>query len=107
MKKSPRGFQQDACRKRGSLGRKLEVDHRAEAGRGARPATLAGSVCGTPLRRNSGRSKPNTNSRSLWRGKLLPAEVKGPEADQGGLEKGPCLLAAGPVVRIHLPPAVS
>jgi len=36
-------------------------------------------------------SKPDSNSRSLWRGKLLPAKVKGPEVDQGGLKKAsPC-----------------
>ena len=34
------------------------------------------------------RSKPGSNSRSLWRGKLFPAEMKEPEANQGGLEKG-------------------
>jgi len=34
-------------------------------------------------------SKLDINSRSLWRGKLLPAGVKGPEVDQGGLEKRP------------------
>ena len=32
-------------------------------------------------------SEPDANSRSLWRGKLLSAEAKGPEVDQHGLEK--------------------
>jgi hypothetical protein len=48
----------------------------------------------------------DSNSRSLWRGKLLPAEEKGPEVDQGGLER-PVPSRAGPVVRIPLPPAKS
>src|SRR5262249_10522002 len=32
-------------------------------------------------------SKGDSNSRSLWRGKLLPTEEKGPEVDQGGLQR--------------------
>src|SRR6516165_6147705 len=53
----------------------------------AKPAVLDLQRPGLCETRTLRWSKPDANSRSLWRGKLLPAEVKGPEADQGGLEK--------------------
>ena len=52
----------------------------------AKPAVLDLQRPGLCETRTLRWSKPDANSRSLWRGKLLPAEVKGPEADQGGLE---------------------
>src|SRR6516162_1311963 len=49
------------------------------------------------------RRPPHRIFRSLWRGKLLPVEEKGPGIDQGGLER-PIPSRAGRVVRIPLPP---
>jgi hypothetical protein len=70
-----------------SLGRPPDIyrDSGRSRGDGDRPAVDKARRSGSQLTHRW--SKRDSNSGSPWRGKLLPAEVKGREVDQGGLEK--------------------